>query len=240
MKQWKKIFPGLGVTVIALIAGGVVRANQDNIYVYSGIGTYKILSAATLLALLLGVGLLGWGIVVTLSKQRAERAAAAAKQKVERKPAPLSAAEGRFEESEIRNHLLSLFSASPVKTASYLEAFQAQLDRMNAYQARLRQLLEQNGAQDLGEAESFLDRVEQNMFGTLRRVFNLLMMYDEAQAIEPLLDQLAEAQAHNDRALDQASRLCAAMTDYVNHQGAATDISSSVEQFIQILQEELV
>ena len=90
------------------------------------------------------------------------------------------------------------------------------------------------------ETESFLDRVEQNMFGTLRRVFNLLMMYDETQPIQPLLDQLADAQAHNDRALDQASRLCAAMTDYVNNQGATADVYGSVEQFIQILQEELV
>lgn len=240
MKHWKKIIPGLSLAVIALLGRSLVRANHDNILVYSGAGTYRILLSASGIALLLGGGLLGYGIISAVLKQRSEHAAAAARQKEAQKPAPLSAAEGRFEESEIRSRLLSLFSGVPPKVMSYLEAYQAQLDRMNAYQARLSQLLEQNGAQDLGEAESFLDRVEQNMFGTLRRVFNLLMMYDETQPIQPLLDQLADAQAHNDRALDQASRLCAAMTDYVNNQGATADVYGSVEQFIQILQEELV
>jgi hypothetical protein len=240
MKNWKKLLPGLGIAATALVARLLVGGAENDILINSGAKTYRALLWAARIGLLAGLGLLAIGVVSAVLKQRQAQAAAAAQQKVSRKPAPLSAADGRFNEPEIRSHLLSLFSSSPAKAVPYLEAFQAQLDRMNGYQARLTQLLDQNGAQDLREAESFLDRVEQNMFGTMRRVYNLLMMYDEAQPIQPLLDQLAEAQAHNDRALDQASRLCAAMTEYVNSQGASSDAYGSVEQFIQILQEELV
>lgn len=240
MKNWKKLLPGLFIAAAALAARLLVGASQNEILINSGAKTYRTLLWAARIGLLAGLGLLAAGVVLAVLRQKQAQAAAAAKQKERRKPAPLAAADGRFNEPEIRNHLVSLFASSPAGTIPYLEAFQAQLDRMNGYQARLTQLLDQNGAQDLREAESFLDRVEQNMFGTMRRVFNLLMMYDEAQPIQPLLDQLADAQAHNDRALDQASRLCAAMTEYVNSQGASSDAYGSVEQFIQILQEELV
>ena len=78
MKHWKKIIPGLSLAVIALLGRSLVRANHDNILVYSGAGTYRILLSASGIALLLGGGLLGYGIISAVLKQRSEHAAAAA------------------------------------------------------------------------------------------------------------------------------------------------------------------
>lgn len=240
MKNRKRLLPGLALVLAALTARLIIGAFRTDILVFSGAGSYRTLLWASRIALGAGLCLLAAKAGSAFLKQRKAKAAAAEQRKARSKPAPLAAADGRYAESEIRGRLLSLFAVAPAETVPYLEQFQAQLDRMNGYQARLTQLLEQNGAQDLREAELFLDRVEQNMFGAMRRVFNLLTMYDETQPVRPLLEQLAEAQAHNDKALDQASRLCAAMTNYVNNQGAASDSGGSVEQFIKVLQEELV
>ena len=73
----------------------------------------------------------------------------------------------------------------------------------------------------------------------MRQVYNLLMMYDETAPIEELKDSLNEALEHNNRALEQAKRLNATVTEYINNQGTAQESLGSVEAFIKVLQEEL-
>ena len=77
------------------------------------------------------------------------------------------------------------------------------------------------------------------MFGKMRQIYNLMMMYDETTPIEELKTALDGGLAHNERALNQAKKLNATVTEYINNQGVTQESLGSVEAFIKVLQEEL-
>ena len=242
MKQIRKYLPGLALFAAAGIGRLLLPAAEQDILIRFGMAFYRLLLWVARGAMLAGLLLL---VPPLLARFRERRRLQASEELIararaeKRKQAPLSNRGGRYNEEELRAYLIQLFDTLPPKFTPWLEKYQAQLDRMNSYQARLSRMLAQNGADDLTEAEALLDKLEQNIFGMLRRVFNWLTMYDAASPEEPLLQKLAEAETHNEKALEQAGRLCAAITDYINKQGSRIDVTSSVKQFIELLKEEI-
>ena len=243
MKSIKKFLPGLILLAAAGIGRLLITGAETQILINAGAAVYRVLVWIARGVLLAGVLLLVPGLIALLKERRKARASKEliARAKAEnRKRAPLSNRSGKYNEEEIRAYLVQLFDTLPPKFTPWLEKYQAQLDRMNSYQARLSRMLKQNGADDLTEAEALLDKLEQNIFGMMRRVFNWLTMYDAASPEESLLKNLAEAEVHNEKALEQAGRLCAAITEYINNQGSKVDVTSSVKSFIELLKEEIV
>ena len=243
MKRFLKFIPGLALLLGAGIGRLLISGAENEILINSGAGTYRVLVWVVRGVMLAGALLLVPPLLAILKERRKEQASEEliARAKAEnRKRAPLSNRSGSYNEEEIRAYLVQLFDTMPPKFTPWLEKYQAQLDRMNSYQARLSRMLKQNGADDLTEAEALLDKLEQNIFGMMRRVFNWLTMYDAASPEEPLMKNLAEAEAHNEKALEQAGRLCAAITEYINNQGSKVDVTSSVKSFIELLKEEIV
>ena len=243
MKGFKQYIPGLAVLAAAGIGRLVLSASETGILISAGAGAYRLLTWIARGAMLAGLLLL-IPPLLRLAKEgqtRREAARQAEKARAERRgQAPLSTRGGRYSEEEIRGCLLRLFDVMPPKFTVWLEKYQAQLDRMNNYQARLSRMLRQNGADELTEAEALLDKLEQNIFGMMRKVFNWLTMYDASAPDEPLIQNLAEAEVHNEKALEQAGRLCAAITEYINNQGSKVDVTASVKEFIELLKEEIV
>ncbi len=243
MKRFLKFIPGLVLLLAAVVGRILISGAETKILMDSGASTYRALAWVARGAMLAGALLLVPPLLAVWKERKKEQVSQEliARAKAEnRKRAPLSNRSGRYSEEEIRSCLDQCFDAAPRQFIPWLEKYQAQLDRMNSYQARLSRMLKQNGADDLTEAEALLDKLEQNIFGMMRRVFNWLTMYDAASPEEPLLQNLAEAEAHNEKALEQAGRLCAAITDYINNQGSKVDITSSVKTFIELLKEEIV
>lgn len=243
MKRFLKFIPGLALFLAAVVGRLAISGAENEILINAGAGTYRVLVWIARGVMLAGALLLVPPLLAFLKERSRERASEEliARAKAEnRKRAPLSNRSGRYNEEEIRGCLIQYFDTMPPKFTPWLEKYQAQLDRMNSYQARLNRMLKQNGADDLTEAEALLDKLEQNIFGMMRRVFNWLTMYDASSPEEPLFQNLAEAEAHNEKALEQAGRLCAAITDYINNQGSKVDITSSVKSFIELLKEEIV
>ena len=243
MKQIRKFIPGAALLLAAVVGRLVLAGAETSVLISAGAGAYRALTWAAWGAMLLGLLLTLLPILPLLREKKKEQASQEliARARAEsRRRAPLSTSSGRYNEEEIRGYLAQLFDSMPPKFTPYLEKYQAQLDRMNSYQARLSRMLKQNGADDLTEAEALLDKLEQNIFGMMRKVFNWLTMYDAASPEEPLLQNLKDAEAHNEKALDQAGRLCAAITEYINNQGSKVDITGSVKSFIELLKEEIV
>lgn len=245
MKRLKAFLPGL-ILLAAAGLGRLLLSGADvetEILINAGAAVYRVLVWIARGAMLAGALLLVPPLLGLLKERRAEKASEEllAKARAEnRRRAPLSNRGGSYNEEEIRAYLIQLFDTLPPRFTPWLEKYQAQLDRMNSYQARLSRMLKQNGADELTEAEALLDKLEQNVFGMMRRVFNWLTMYDAASPEEPLMKNLAEAEVHNEKALEQAGRLCAAITEYINNQGSKVDVTSSVKQFIELLKEEIV
>lgn len=244
MKRVKLIIPG-ALTLLLGLAGRIVLASVKNAVIVSGgMHAYRIWLWASRGLLFAGSVLLAAGLAKVLlarkDQKKTEQNLAALRDAARKAKAPLSTESGRFNEQKMRELLNTLFEQAPNEVLAYRQKFQAQLDRMNEYQANLSRLLQDNDVTDLSEAEAFLDKVEQNMFGKMRQVYNILMMYDDTAPIAELTAPLEDALAHNDKALEQARRLNTAVTEYVNHQGTPQDAMGSVEVFIKVLQEELV
>ena len=243
MKQYRKFIPGAVLLAAAVLGRVLLAGAETRILINAGAAVYRLLSWVARGAILAGV-LLTLLPLLSLAKERQKQQATEARLAMvraeKRRNAPLSNRGGSYNEAEIRSCLIQLFDTMPPKFTPYLEKYQAQLDRMNSYQARLSRMLKQNGADDLTEAEALLDKLEQNIFGMMRKVYNWLTMYDAASPDGPLLQNLKEAEAHNEKALEQAGRLCADITDYINNQGSKVDITSSVKNFIELLKEEIV
>ncbi|MBO4418340.1 MAG: hypothetical protein J5789_00715 [Oscillospiraceae bacterium] len=246
MKLFKKVIPGLALLVAGVVGRLLLSGAETSVLINSGMRTFRILVWIARGAMLIGGGLLLAGsfllLLPLLQERRRVRASEEliARAKAEsRKRAPLSTRSGAYNEDEIRDCLMQFFDSTPAKFTPYLERYQSQLDRMNSYQARLNRMLRQNGADDLTEAEALLDKLEQNVFGVMRKVFNWLTMYDASTPDDPLIHNLEEAEAHNEKALEQAGRLCATITDYINNQGSRIDITNSVKSFTELLKEEI-
>ena len=246
MKGFKKIIPGLLLLTAGIVGRLVISGAETSVLIHSGMQTYRILRGISLGVILAGAALTLVGGTLLLLPLLAERQSVRASQELiakakaeSRKRAPLSTRSGFYNEDEIRDCLMQFFDSVPQKFVPYLEKYPAQLDRMNSYQARLSRMLKQNGADDLTEAEALLDKLEQNVFGMMRQVFNLLTMYDATSPEAPLLEKLEAAEAHNEKVLEQAGRLCATITEYINSQGSRVDITSSVKSFVELLKEEI-
>lgn len=234
---------GIAALAVGLLGRIALAIEKNSIVISGGMSTYRALLWASR-----GLGLFGAAVVaafairIALARSEArqmEKRMDALRTADRKSKAPLSTESGRFNEDKMRELLRTLFAAAPSELASYQPRFQVQLDRMNEYQANLARLLRNNDATELSEAEAFLDKLEQNMFGRMRQVYNRLMMYDETAPIENLKSSLDEALAHNNRALDQARKLNATVTEYINNQGSAQESLGSVDAFIKVLQEEL-
>ncbi len=234
---------GIAALGVGLVGRIVVALEKNSIVISGGMSTYRALLWAARGVLLVGAAFAA-GLIVRIALARSEarqmeRRMDALRTADRKSKAPLSTESGRFNEEKMRELLQSLFATAPAAVAAYQPRFQTQLDRMNEYQLNLKRLLRNNDATELSEAEAFLDKLEQNMFGKMRQVYNLLMMYDETAPIDELKTALDGALAHNDRALSQARRLNATVTEYINNQGSTQESLGSVEAFIKVLQEEL-
>lgn len=239
-----------GITIAGIAALGVglvgriaVALGKNAIVISGGMSAYRALLWAARGALAVGaVFAVGFVARIALARGEAKKMEARmdALRTADRKSkAPLSTESGRFNEEKMHELLRTLFASAPAAVAAYQPRFQTQLDRMNEYQLNLKRLLRNNDATELSEAEAFLDKLEQNMFGKMRQVYNLLMMYDETTPVEELQRSLDGALAHNNRVLDQARKLNATVTEYINNQGSSQESLGSVEAFIKVLQEEL-
>lgn len=238
-KRMRRLIVSLAVLGLTVAVQLILSANRNQILINSGASLYRTLNV--LAKVLLGVGIAFFAfsavslLLQVITAARKQPAAPAAVRPAAN--APLSLKNGAYDEGVIRQLLAEhLKRASDSEVQLALLEFKGQLDRMNTYQAQLGQMLRQNGAEDMGEAEGFLDKLEQNMFGVMRQVFNLLTMQDRSKDTGPLLNKLSAAKAHNDEVLEQAGRLCAAMTDYINEQESPESTFTSVEMFINALE----
>lgn len=245
MIKFMKMLPGLAILAVSVIARVIIGSQETQMLIYHGVNSYR--TAILLSRIGMGIGLVGTLMPVGMfllqlreNKKRVEIVERAKHQ--QRMSAPLSLKSGRYNENEIRNRLKDLFSnTSDSVFLKSLRAIEGQLDQMNSYQAKLEQLLNENGANDLGETIKYLDKLEQSMFDNLRKCFNILTMYDGSDnGRQVVTEQMEDTFANNEKILEQASRLCMATTKFVNNQGEEAISLGSVEQFIKALEEEYV
>ena len=233
-KKRKVLLAGLVILILGLLARGIVSWQETNIIISSSAAAARVLTWAARAVLVLGAGISGVFLGLFLAQKRRE---AAEKNNTHR--ASLSMKKGRLNEKDIRAYLTGLLAEPDGRFRDQLERYEAQLDRMNSYQDRLHVMLKDNDVQDNGAAERFLDGLEQRLFASMRRAFNIITMAAPGDPGEETASRLAEVEETNGKCLDLASRLCVTVMDHVNRQKGTVDITESIEQYLEYLKEEI-
>lgn len=242
MKRYRKFIPGLLLFAACVVAAIVLPTYRNDIVIYYGPERYRIYQGL-LRGCFIGAAIWIALPLVPILKEKKKKAMSQkliqAAKKEQRAAAPLSIRSGRFNEDEIRKMLAQALTTAPNVFVPYLEDYQSQLDRMNSYQERLALLLKNNGADDLTEPSVFLDKLEQGIFETMRKVFNWINMHDDANPDREIIANLDAAKASINQSLEAASGLCKNVTAYINGQCQAVDITSQIEQYSKMLKEEI-
>ena len=116
-----------------------------------------------------------------------------------------------------------------------VEAITDQLILMNSYQERLSNLLANNSAGALSDAEGLLDKVEQQILGNVRKVLNYMEILGTEDK-EAVLGYLKACAKDNERLLSSTKTFLISVTGYLNDQGEDSSKSlKMLEEFQNVL-----
>ena len=105
--------------------------------------------------------------------------------------------------------------------AGELQQLHIQLDMMDEQQEKLAHLLRNNGADALSNTEDILDKVEQHMCRSVRKVINYMDVAnaDRPDEVRKVQEQLYECHSDNQTQLQQVQEFLFALADFLNTQG---------------------
>ena len=98
-----------------------------------------------------------------------------------------------------------------------------QMEQMDSYQDRLRNLLLNNGAEALSNSEDVLNQVEQYICRNVRNVLNFMEVADDDAADEVRV-RLMKCKEENQKLLTQTRDFVYAMADFLNNQSGKADM----------------
>ena len=229
---------------VGLIGRLLTKAQRISILAERGSQAYHGQLTAFTVVLLVGAGVLGlsaaWFVFLKLKERKIAKQQTVLALEAELPKATLSFETGRLNEEELRAYLIEQLASAEPEIAIHLEFYQQQMDRMNMYQARLHKTLSLNGVRDLQETEVLLDKLEQSLFGNLRRAFNWINMRGSSpEEKKKLDDNLKAVAAENDQLLSKAKELCSVLTEYINNQSGGQFSAVVFDNFIKTMQEQL-
>ena len=102
-----------------------------------------------------------------------------------------------------------------------LRQIHIQLDMMDEQQEKLAHLLRNNGAEALANTEEILDKVEQHMCRSVRKIINYMDVAepDRQEDVKKVLEKLYACHADNQTQLQQVQEFLFALADFLNTQG---------------------
>lgn len=243
-KLIKLMIPGLIGSIVGLVGIIVTNMSRTNILIERGMDGFRfqltLFEAITAFGGTILAASLVFGLIKEIKTRKAAKKQDVKLLEADRPKAMLSFETGRLDEEQMRSLLLESFDAVEPEFIEHLETYQTQMDKMNMYQARLHRMLAINGIKDLQETEFLLDKLEQSMFGNLRKAFNWINMRGSTkEAKEKLHANLSKVSTDNQTVLDKASELCNVLTEYINNQGNTTYSVVVFDNFIKSLNEQL-
>ena len=117
--------------------------------------------------------------------------------------------------------------------AGELQQLHIQLDMMDEQQDKLSHLLRNNGADALSNTEEILDKVEQHMCRSVRKVINYMDVAnaDRPDELKKVQEQIYECHSDNQTQLQQVQEFLFALADFLNTQGDDDSSSKMLELY---------
>ena len=246
-KDMARLKKGAVLLLAAVILWGVATAFHNSIIVYAGIRVYRIISVIT--AILLIAGAAGFIILAVI--------AAMAFMKLKKQEAlddegkakgPVLKVKGDLDPVQIRNNLTAesdkwtnsvsgMHPRAKDKMKAALGSVSDTMLHMDDYQARLKNLLDSNGAEALRDTEEVLDRVEQHICRNVRKLLNIMTVSspDSANDIEVVELTARNCAEDNNKLLATTKEFIVAVTQFLNSQGDSGSGISEIEVYKKAL-----
>lgn len=220
-----------GMLVIAGILEVLLILGKTTFVIEKGIVLYRTLfiACSAVCLVLLAALLILLGAAAAKRREETLRQNDAARSQKERQAAESAAAadlsvKKKLDAAAIRQILNKEKTGRWSLLEDEISSCISQLDRMDQYQARLKELLALNDALSLKDTEDVLDQVEQYLCKNMRKAINYLNILDpesaeDAKAARKKLHSCAE---ENEDSLKRTQEFLIALTDFLNQQGDGT------------------
>ena len=228
-KKTRKYLIIAGCVLAALLAARLaVSAAKNGFIIQYGIHLYNAMNKAlTALLILSAVCVIALAVIAWRKREQS-------KPKLEPKPEPeavLSVAKDL--DSNKLYQMLTSYAAKSQDSSELLLKCAMQLQTMDVYQAKLANLLEDNGVTSLSDTKEVLDKVEQYLCKEVRKVINLINVSDEGSAedAERINAQLKKCYKECQIQLDQVKDFLFAMAEFLNKQGSDDTTPETLEMY---------
>ena len=230
------------IFAVAVVLRVIVAAFTDPIIVYWGIRAHSALSASTtVLTALSGciflVTLIVWGI--SYSKLKKEQLI----NEAENDKGPDLKMKGELDPVKIRENLKEKSGAWIQDTyiSGAFNTIYANMDDMDGYQSKLKELLDRNGADALRDTEEVLDKVEQHICRNIRKLINIMIVLDSRNGNdrEVLLTTAKNCTEDNQKLLDSTRNFMMAVSQFLNSQGEEGGTIREVDSYKKILTDQI-
>ena len=222
------------ILVLAAFAAGmaVLTACKDAIVIRNSILFYRRLRNAVMMIgiplSVIALILLGWELIRPMFRKKKQMEETARRMADEEEAQRMQAQEKKVLsvskkiDSQRIQALLAQYSAGEWRAqAQSLQRLRIQLEMMDEQQERLAHLLENNGAETLSNTQEVLDRVEQYLCKSVRKVINYMDVADPDRAddVRRVEEKAAACYAEGQKQLQQVQEFLFTMADFLNSQG---------------------
>ena len=236
-------FLGTALFVIGLIMKIVTIVAKDGLIISGGVRMYNTLSTLSLILIVAGLaaGLAAAGFLLFSGrKEENERIMAEAA----RDDGPDLRIKGELDPLKIRENIrkeASTWTEVPASRALFAGLYKT-MDDMDGYQAKLKALLDRNGADALRDTEEVLDKVEQHICRNIRKLLNILIVLDEKSEDDRnvMMKNVTECTEDNERLLDLTKNFMMAVSQFLNSQGEDGSTIREVESYKKILSDQMM
>lgn len=232
MGKFPKRFNPLGLIVVVLGLLATLLSStllKDWIIIGFGVRTFNLIKT-------ISIGIIILGIIITVLTLIPVITAALRQNREQQQQAQttIEPTEDIYDPKTIRQHLLQLKVEFPA-LAKLIDRFIAQMDHMDAIQARQNRLIQENSASYLSKTEEVLNNVERRLCRNIRKFINLCIGTGGCPT-----EKVNQIYDSNETILAQASSLTVVSTDYINkYTTSQYDYHGDIDQWIQTIQESL-
>ncbi len=230
------------VLAIACVLKLVVGIFNDTIIVYFGIRAFTALASITTVVLAVTGALFVIALIILLSSKAKEKKEEMIREAKNDKGPDLKM-KGDLDPVRVRESLIETSKGweNDQYAKAALSTIYKNMDDMDGYQAKLKVLLDSNGAEALRDTEDVLNKVEQHICRNVRKLINIMIVLDSNSANdrELMLTTAKNCIDDNKKLLESTRNFMMAVSQFLNSQSDDSGTIREVESYKKILTDQI-
>lgn len=222
MKNKAKLITVLGIAIAAAGAAGriFVNAGKSEIVIYNGIAAFRSYLTIAQAVIYAGCAVALLGIILTITSRNSKKAEKQQEEKVESNRRQKKKS---YTPEVIRESIAEFQGKYPDFP---LDKCLSQLDQMDNYQARLRELLDSNDLDAFAYTEDILKDVENELCRDIKSFTNYMIVSDDPNVT---MSKYKDMLARNEKRFGYVQSLLLTLADFVNENIKSEDAVEKIK-----------